>query len=125
MNGATCTTGDLTLHNVMMKSPVWANCSTFVELPDGATIVNILPIASATATSLPAGFCTSTCPQYLLSVVKSLPSCTLNGKNISDPSVLSTLCPNAKLENKSGASTLSVFLWSYVVVFVTAVATLF
>ncbi|KDO19163.1 hypothetical protein SPRG_15686 [Saprolegnia parasitica CBS 223.65] len=119
--GAQCSLIDMVNFRTAAMTPVWANCSAFLKLPQGTTIDKVMP--KDDVTSLPAGFCNSTCPQYLLSVMQSLPSCTSGGKNISDPSVVYTLCPNVK-PNKSGASTLSVFVWSYGVVLVTAVATL-
>ncbi|KDO19166.1 hypothetical protein SPRG_15689 [Saprolegnia parasitica CBS 223.65] len=120
--GAPCTMIDMATVMTTAKTPVWANCSTFLKLPEGATIDKVMP--KDDAMSLPAGFCTSTCPQYLLSMVKSFPPCTIDGKNISDPTELYTLCPNVK-PDKSGAATFGVFTWSYAVVLVTAVVVLF
>ncbi|KDO19160.1 hypothetical protein SPRG_15683 [Saprolegnia parasitica CBS 223.65] len=123
--GAQCSLIDSVNFKTATETPVWTNCSTFLKLPQDTTVDKVMLEKNANATSLAAGFCNSTCPQYLLSVMKLLPSCGMEGRDHSDPTLLYTLCPNAKPVNKSGASTLSVSLWSCVVVLVTAVATLF
>ncbi|EQC32014.1 hypothetical protein SDRG_10213 [Saprolegnia diclina VS20] len=118
--GAPCTLIDTVTMMMAGSTPVWANCSTFLKLDADATIEKVMPDKTANATSLPTGFCTSTCPLFILSVMKALPSCTIGGMNISDPTTMYTLCPNVK---PSAASTKSVFLWSYVVLLLTAFAT--
>ncbi|KDO18150.1 hypothetical protein SPRG_16447 [Saprolegnia parasitica CBS 223.65] len=82
--------------STMQASTVWSNCSNVLGWPTSFQIV------ARHLASPPSGFCQSPCPRYLLSVLRALPHCTVEGGQFIDdlmpvystcPDVLTTVAP--------------------------------